>query len=299
MNVLVTGEFTYIGKRLITKLVQKNHHVIVLTPQIDKARKYYKDVVSVIHWESYLVPPFLNGLEIDSVIHLAGDSLQPKRWTNNYRKEIYNSRVDSTRALLKALQGLGQAPKSFITSCIDIEKHQFGLADGVFLEKVFTDWRKVLKENELSGTRMVTVKPSLILSKESRHVKSIIKLITGPMGTHWGSGGQKVSWIHVDDLANMYIAVMEDVSFTGDLKASSPYNVTNREFLETLTTTMGRKTFIPVPKFYLQWKMGFMTPLLLEDNQVEPKDFTERRFLYLYPTLEMAIKEVLSKNAPA
>lgn len=297
MNVLITGESTYIGKKIIEKLLLTEHRIIILSPDVGNVQKIYGDKVVAIHWESYLTAPFLSGLEIHSVIHLAGASLKASRWTNNYRKEIYNSRVDSTRSLINALSDLEELPTTFVTSCVDINPYQSSLSDGVFLEKVYSDWRAVLDQDIDPSIRIVTMKPSLVLCKESNWMQLIIKLLNWTMGTHWGSGKQSLSWIHVEDLANMYITAMEDSHFKGDLPASSPYSVTNREFMNTLSTTLGRKTFVGVPSFYLKKRLGAMSPLLMSDNRVDPKEFVDRRFLYMYPTLEMAIKEVLSTDA--
>jgi uncharacterized protein (TIGR01777 family) len=297
MNVLVTGELTFIGKRVVKNLLEKNHDVYILTPNLKDAQKMYGESVRYIHWESYLHEPFLSGLEIDAIIHLAGNILKPKSWSNEYKKIVYNSRVDSTRSLLRAICNLQELPKSFVTSCLDIDKEQFNLRDGKFLQKVYEDWKDVVAEFKGLSTRLVTIKPTLVLSKESGLIKSIISLMNGAMATHWGSGKQTVSWIHVDDLANMYRVVIEDDFYDGDLKASSPYNVSNTEFLKTLSETMGKKSFIKVPKFYLSYKMGVMAPVLLSSKDIHPEKFLERRFLYLYPTIEMAIKEVLSQNA--
>jgi uncharacterized protein (TIGR01777 family) len=284
MRVLITGGTGFVGSFIVKKLIEKNHDVLLLTRNTENAIKKFGESVTAIEWKNYyeVLDLSLYG-KIDSVINLMGENIGNKRWSNEQKKEIYNSRVDATDTIIKSLKKSNIRVESFISTSAsgyygsNNKTHDESSSAGEdYLSKVCQGWE------------------GMVLGKGGAMDKMLLPFKLG-VGGKLGSGEQHISWIHVEDLVNMYIQVLEDKTAQGIYNAVATYSVTNSEFTKTLGKTLRKPTKFTVPKFVLNIALGEMSAVVLGNTKVIPKKFKAENFHYLYPTLELALKDVVSK----
>ena len=305
MKVLVSGATGFVGKKLIPKLLAHNHEVIVLTRNPLNAKQVLGDKVEAIQWDDYHKPMDLSEFgHIDGVINLIGENISSRRWSNEQKKHIYNSRVDSTKNIFLMLEKSNMKPKVFIsTSATGYYGHRDGkvqvdensLPGSDFLSKVCIAWEKAALENKDAVDRLAILRVGVVLGKNGGAMEKMLPIFKLGAGGKLGSGKQYMSWIHIDDLVNMYVQLLEDESLSGIFNGVSNYSTSNEEFTKTLGKVLRKSTVFTVPSFALELAMGEMSSIVLYGANVVPSKFNKERFHYRYPTLELALKDVVSK----
>lgn len=303
MKILITGATGFVGSQIVKKLIQKNHEILILTRNTKNAMEIFDNKVQAIEWNNYYQVLDLSSYgTIDGVINLMGENLGDKRWTNEQKKEIYNSRVDATSTLIKMIAKLNSKPEVFIsTSAVGYygdsmeSKTEKSAPGNDFLSKVCKAWEELVTLNQDKYTRFAIIRPGMVLGKGGA-LEKMLKPFRLGLGGKLGSGNQIISWIHVEDLANMYIQVLEDPKLSGIFNATAKYSVSNNTFTQTLGKILRKKTHFSVPGFVLTMAMGEMSALVLNSSKVVPENFIKADFHYLYPTLEIALKDVVSKT---
>lgn len=302
MKVLITGGTGFVGSFIVNKLLKNNHSVILLTRNPESALSKFGDNITAVEWSNYYDVIDLSSYgKIDGVINLIGENIGDKRWSNEQKKKIYNSRVDATDTLIKILKKSNNKVSSFIsTSAVGYygsneQVHDESSTPGEdYLSKVCKAWEEVVTVNKDEYDRFVILRVGMVLGKGGAMSKMLTPFRLG-VGGKLGSGKQHISWIHVEDLANMYVQVLENNKAQGVYNATATYSVTNSDFTKTLGKILRKPTHFSVPKFALNLAMGEMASLVLSNSKVNPKKFKKEDFHYLYPTLELALKDVVSK----
>jgi uncharacterized protein len=274
--------------------------VVVLTRNVAKGAIYLGSKCQYVQWSDTNSPPPAEAFEgVDGVINLLGENIADKNWDDEQKKKIYNSRIDGTARLVEGMARLERKPKAFVsTSAIgvygdrrDEEISESSNPGEGFLAHVCRDWeREALKASEL-GMRVGIMRVGVVLGRGGGALAKMLPIFKLGFGGPIGSGQQYMSWIHVEDLAGMYIDCLKDEGCKGVYNATSPYPATNYEFTKALGKVLKRPTLAPAPAFALKVAFGEMSSMLLTGQKVIPTKFKERHFRYRYPTLEMALKE--------
>ena len=301
MKVVITGATGFVGQVIVKQLLEAGDEVVVLTRNVAKAAITLGSACKYFQWnDSESLPP-LEALEgADGIINLMGETIS-ERWDENHKKKIYNSRINGTKKLVEALEKLKNGPKSFIsTSAIGIYGNRgpedlnesSNLADD-FLAKVCKDWENEANKARNYGSRVAIIRVGIVLGKGGGALAKMIPIFKLGGGGPLGSGNQYMSWIHVEDLASMFIEALKNPSIKGVLNGTAPYPASNREFTKVLGKAVKRPAFLPAPAFAIKIAFGEMSQILLEGQKVLPVKFKEAKFKFRFPTLEMAIKESL------
>lgn len=303
MKVLVSGASGFVGQHVLDLLLSKGHEVFALSRRPEKHREKYPSV-HWIKWERVSEAPDLAEVqELDGALNLMGENLASKRWNNSQKKLIYNSRVDGTKLLLKGLANAGLRPKVFVSaSATGIYGHR---GDGPvdeqsrvqndFLGNLCQAWEQAALEGGPGIGRTVVLRAGLVLGKDGGLAAKIAPLFKLGLGAKLGDGNFYMSWIHVKDLARVYLKALEDEDMSGIYNAVSPFPATNSEFTGVLADAVRRPAPFKAPKFALKLVMGEMGEYVLKGAKVEPKKLKKENFHYLYPTVELALKDVVSK----
>lgn len=303
-TVLITGGTGLIGKTLTKQLLEKGYKVIILTRSLKE--KTSNDNVSYAKWDvaqqTIDVPAIQSA---DVIIHLAGAGVVDKRWTNTYKKEILNSRTMSSKLIIDTLRNHSNQVKTIISSSAigwygpDKEKGRYFIetdehADD-FLGQTCYAWEQSISVASLMNIRVCKLRTGIVLSHEGGALAEFKKPIHFGIAAILGTGKQMISWIHINDLCRMFIHVIENGDMNGSYNAVSPAPVTNKELTLTLARAMKGRFFIPVhvPAFVLKIVLGESSIEVLKSTTVSDKKIKDAGFTFLYPSIEMAVKDVL------
>ncbi|MGE3609779.1 MAG: TIGR01777 family oxidoreductase [Bacteriovoracaceae bacterium] len=299
MKVLITGASGFVGKEIVKDLLQSGDEVVVLTRNIAKAAVVLGKRCQYVQWaDASALPPVEAFDKVDAVINLMGEGIADKPWTEEQKNKIYHSRIDGTAKLIEAMKGLTHKPKIFVsTSAIGIygnrgaedlnESSSWGKG---FLAKVCQDWEtEALKAKEL-GLRVAIIRVGVVIGKGGALSKMLLPFKMG-VGGKLGSGQQYMSWIHVEDVARLFVEAAKNNSYSGIYNGTAPKPVTNAEFTKALGKRLCRPTIFPVPAFVVKKAFGEMGEMLLTGQKVLPVRAKDQKFRFLYPTIEIALNE--------
>jgi uncharacterized protein (TIGR01777 family) len=302
MRVLITGATGFVGRVIVRQLIEAGDEVVVLTRHIPGAALILGSKCRFYQWNSQKELPPVEAFEgVDAVMNLMGEGIAEKRWSDEQKKKIYNTRIDGTHSLVEAMKELGaKSPKTLVsTSAIGIygprgdeEVTETESSANDFLAHVCKDWEREAHRAEALGVRVAIMRVGVVLGRGGGALAKMLPVFKMGAGGPLGSGKQWMSWVHIEDLAAMYIRAAKEASFRGVYNATAPYPATNAEFTKVLGKVLKRPAFAPAPAFVMQAVFGEMSTVLLDGQRVMPKRFhDEVHFHYRYPTLEMALKE--------
>ena len=303
MKVLITGATGLVGQPLLQVLIQKNHSVHYLTTR--KGQTQALSGATGFYWnpeKEQIDEECFDG--VDCVIHLAGASIS-QRWTKKNKANILDSRVKSTQLLFQTIKNLYEKTtiKHFISaSAIGLypssdrrvyTEDYVGKPDS-FLEKVCLAWEKEADALSALGLMVSKIRIGLVLTPKGG-VLGPMKIPTSlGLGAAFGSGKQVQSWIHIDDLVQMFMTVMEK-QWEGVYNGVSPNPVPQKVFAKSLAQVLRRPFFLPpVPAIFIRVIAGEMSVLVFNSQNVSAQKVMDKGFLFRYPNLKEAIKSLLN-----
>jgi uncharacterized protein (TIGR01777 family) len=231
---------------------------------------------------------------VDAVINLAGAPIL-KRWTEDYKKEIYSSRIETTRKISNAILHAKVKPKVYITNCaIGIydtvhvhSEESTGFAND-FPGKVCRDWEA--EAFAAAGvTRVVVLRTGVVLSTKGGAIKTAHGPFSIGFGGTIGKGDQAFSWIHIRDLMHIFQTILENNSISGVVNAVAPNPTTNYHFTKTFGKVLNQITIFKIPTAILKAKYGEAASTLIEGQNVIPEKLTKAGFEFEFPTIEKAL----------
>ncbi len=300
MKVLVTGASGFVGRRVVAQLLSQKHEVVVLTRNLAKAAIVLGSQCKYVQWmDNDTLPPAEAFNGVDSVINLMGENIGGKRWDEAQKKKIYDSRIHSTRNLIEAMAALSKKPKALISASAigiygsrgDEVLDESASSGSDFLAGVCKDWEAEAKKAEALKMRVVLMRTGVVLGKGGGALTKMLPIFKLGLGGRLGSGKQYMSWIHVDDLAAMYVQAATDETMSGAFNATSPYPATNEEFTKALGKRLKRPTIFPAPEFAIKKALGEMSTIVLDGQKVIPTKFKDKKFQFKSATLEKTLKE--------
>lgn len=303
MDILITGGTGFIGKKLANAFIKDRHHVYILTRQDVTSEhpyrhyiKYDGDNLNDLSWTQQLPE------DIDLVYNFAGATLN-KKWTEDYKALILESRLNMTNMLHQWLTESKIKPVAFINASaigyyptsvsVDYDEHD-QLSSTNFLSEVVNRWEAAASKIGELGIRVVYSRFGLVLDAEQGALLTISKLYKANIGGTIGTGRQWYSWVHIDDVINalLFTGVNQDIS--GPVNITSPVPVRQREFSKVLSAFLGKPNIFKTPAFLIDKVLGERAMLVTEGQKVYPSVLLNNDFKYLYPTLEQALEQVYS-----
>lgn len=301
-KIIITGATGLIGQQLTIKLTDMGYKITIFTRNPDNAQKKLPNVHKVVKWEYDYVDEWLHELEsVDAVIHLAGANLSTKRWNKEYKKLLYDSRIISTKKLIEAIKTVERKPKVFITASaigyygnrsdeILTEESEAGKD---FLANLCNDWEKEAKNVEQFGVRSVQIRTGLALSRNEGALKQMLPAFKYFIGGPLGNGKQWYSWLHIEDIVNIYVKALESEILSGPINAVSPNPVTMKKFAKILGDVLHRPSFFSVPKIILLPVIGQVAEVVTSSQRVVPEKLLNSSFKFKFEKLEDALRDIL------
>ena len=297
MNILITGGTGLVGTALVKKLEERNHTVRILTrSESEEKNEFYWNISE----KKIDQKAFEN---LDCIIHLAGANIS-ERWTDDYKKELYSSRIDSAHLLREYCVEKGIHLKSFISSSgvnyygtftsDQILTENSEIVENDFLAKLCVAWENAADQFESIAERVVCLRTALVLSRKGGAFPLLKKTVNLNIGSGVGTGKQWMNWIHIDDLVHMYVEAAENTSINGKYNAVADDIPTNEVFMKKLAKAAD-KFFLPfnVPPFVLKSVFGEMSSIILEGTRADNKKIKSQGFDFKYSTVDEAFKNLV------
>ncbi len=298
MQITITGGTGFIGSKLIDSLLAKKNQVRLTgrsarTGVSREARFYlWNTLKGVIPGES------LEGA--NAVVHLAGESVA-QRWASESRRNIRDSRIRGTRALVSALGQMETRPEVLVCASAtgiydsrgDEVLTESSAPSSGFLADVCREWEAEADRAADLGMRVVKLRIGLVLGVGGGALKQMLPPFRMFVGGQLGSGQKWMPWIHVDDVVGVIHHAIENSSMRGVANATSPNPVRNSQFTRVLARTVHRPAFLTVPEKALRLLFGDMAELLFASQRVLPKATLDSGYKFLYPDLGPALKQLL------
>ena len=299
-KILVTGGSGLVGSHLSEILLSKGYDIVHLSRYRNKASKY-----QIFTWDidKGLIEDgaFKN---VKYIIHLAGAGIADKRWTNKRKQILTSSRVDSANLIYNFLKSENHNIEAFITaSAIGIYGFDTGgilqsedriqLGDD-FLAALTKKWEAAADKFSDLGIRVIKLRIGLVLSEKGGLLEKLVPLAKLGLSSAFGSGEQYISWIHIDDLVNIFNEAVQRQDLKGTYNAVAPKPVTNKEFLKQLSEVLNKPYFLPnTPKFVLRMVLGELSSAITGGNKVSSKKIEEAGFNFQFPELSEALRDLL------
>lgn len=304
-RIVISGATGLIGKKILSRLTEKGFAVSILTRNRKLAENTISQDIEAFEWD-YSKPAgplvdIISGSE--AVINLSGASIAGRRWNDEYKKLIYDSRVLTTQKISEAISLCKEKPLSLINASasgyygFDGEEllTEDSPAGSDYLAKVCKDWESAAYKAEECGVRTVTLRIAVVLDKSEGALKKLMTPFRFFLGGHLGSGKQWFPWIHADDLADIFLFSIENKNISGAINTCAPEQIRNKDFCRILGKVMRRPVIFPVPGFMLKLIVGEFAKYLLKGRRLVPEKALKSGFKFRYDTCEKALKNILDK----
>jgi hypothetical protein len=298
MIIAITGSTGLVGTPLVAALEADGHQVRRLV------RREVRDAAREIRWDPAAGQIDAGALAgVEAVVHLAGEGIAERRWSEKVKRKIRDSRVDGTRLLCESLARLDSRPRVLCSASAigyygdrgEEPVDESSPSGGGFLADVCQQWEAATAPARDAGIRVVNLRIGVVLSPKGGALAKMLLPFKMGMGGVIGSGRQVISWIALDDLVSVIRFALNDESLSGPVNATSPRAVTNHEFTKTLGRVLSRPTLFPMPAFAARLAFGEMADeTLLGGARVEPKALSAAGFPFAYPNLEAALRHLLN-----
>jgi hypothetical protein len=277
---------------------------VVLSRDADRARRSLAQFnLEAYSWDPLTGPPPPQAFEgVDAVFHLAGDPVASGRWTAAKKRSIRESRELGTRHLVQALRQLPSRPKVLVSASATGWYGDRGdeiLAESQppandFLADVCVAWEREAQAATELGVRVACIRTGIVLGREGGALKKLLMPFRLGLGGPLGNGRQWMPWIHVDDLAAIYLHAAENSDVSGPLNGAAPNPVTNKQFTKALAAAVHRPAFLPAPYFALRLALGEFAKVLFDSQRAVPKATLASGFQFQYPELGVALAAIVS-----
>jgi uncharacterized protein len=300
MKVAVAGATGFVGPRLVERLQEEGHQVLLLVRNRSKAQARFPKA-EVVEYTPKSSGPWQQAISgCDGVVNLAGEPLAT-RWNDSVKKEVLESRTLGTEKIVEAIAQANPKPPVLVSASAigyygTSETATFQETSGPgddFLAHVCQEWEAAAEKVKASGTRLAIIRIGIVLGPEGGALSRMMLPFQMFAGGPLGSGKQWVSWIHRDDLVNLIIKALTDTSVAGVFNGTSPNPVRMGELCQVLGEVVSRPSWLPVPGFALELLLGEAAKLVLEGQQVLPQQTQATGFQFQYPTVQTALAQIV------
>jgi len=298
MKIFISGGTGFVGTNLARYLLAKGHNVIATGTSSahtnvshENFRYISADTTEKGEWQDLLK-------DVDALINLAGRTIF-NRWSERYKKQIYNSRILTTRNLVEAMPD----NKEIVLCSTSAVGYYGDRAEEIineetppgndFLAKVSIDWEKEAFLAEKKGARVAVMRFGVVLGKNGGALAKMIPAFKSFAGGPIGSGKQWFPWIHLEDLISAVMFIIENQDLKGPVNFCAPNPIRNRDFAKALGRVLDRPSFMRAPSFMIRTLMGEMGTVVMSSQRVVPDRLLKNGFEFQYPVVEKALNNLI------
>jgi uncharacterized protein (TIGR01777 family) len=294
MKVAITGGSGFVGTHLSRHLLHAGHKVTAIGSRqhydlIDHDRFNYvaADTTRPGDWQQVIA-------KADLIFNLAGRTIF-KRWTKQYKQQIYDSRVVTTRHLVEALSAATQSvlvstsAVGYYGNCGDTELIESSPPGKEFLSKLAVAWEAEAKAAQNKGARVAIARFGIVLGSDGGALAKMIPAFKSFVGGPLGDGNQWLPWIHMHDMVAALQHVASAVDLSGSFNMCAPNPVSNAMMAAALGKALDRPAGMPAPAFMLKMMMGEVADVLLGSQRALPSRLLESGFQFQFPEIDAAL----------
>jgi len=297
MRILITGATGFIGQALVKRLQEYAHEPVLWVRSEAKARKLFGDALSVIT----SVDQISDDEQIDGIINLAGEGIADKRWSEARKRQLLNSRLETTEALIQLIMRLESKPEVLVSGSaigyygcrsdsLQLDENAEVIDD--YTHQLCQRWETAALKAQTMGVRVCLVRTGIVLGHGGALSKMLPAFRMG-LGGPIGDGLQWMSWIHIEDEVEVICMMLTHTLFVGAYNLTAPGSVTNRDFTRELASVLHRPAWFPVPGFMLDLILGEGRELLMKGQNVHPDRLLQAGYKFAFPDLRSALNQVL------
>jgi len=302
-NILITGGTGFIGQALCKTLLDQGHSLTLVARDFKKA-------VAVLDASKRItlisaISQLKNTDIFDIIINLAGEPIANGRWSQHKKQLIMDSRINTTRQILRYIKEAQQKPALLISgSAIGYygprdDEAVTESSNGVdsFSHTLCAQWETQALEAEQLGVRVCLLRTGIVLGKSGGALAAMLIPFSYGLGGQLGDGRQWMSWIHIDDMVGIILKTIENNAITGPVNATAPNPVSNKVFTKTLGSVLHRPTIMTVPAFILRLLLGDLADeLFLTGQKVIPQKITDNGYQFQHPTIRDALENIIREK---
>ncbi|MDQ1285769.1 MAG: uncharacterized protein QG663_1187 [Thermodesulfobacteriota bacterium] len=301
MKILISGGSGFVGSNLTKLLLEKGYEVTVMARNPTKGSSLPPQVKTLAA-DAMKPGPWQVKLALhDAVVNLAGVSVN-KRWDENHKKMLRDSRILTTRNVVNALS----SEKNRVTTLVNAsgvgiygftkdekltEKASAGGTD--FLSKLAQDWENEAIKAKDYGVRLVIARIGIVLGKDGGALAEMTKPFRFFVGGPLGDGKQWFPWIHVSDLCRAILFAIENSTMSGPMNCAAPNPVRNSDLAKAIGKALGRPSFFSAPAFMIKLILGEFGSVILEGQRAIPQALLENGFKFEFTDIEEALLDLL------
>ncbi|MFC5285355.1 TIGR01777 family oxidoreductase [Pedobacter alpinus] len=296
-KVLITGGTGTVGKHLSQLLTQKGYKVQHLSrnPEQQSVYKTFKWDIEKKEIDAECIKG------VDVIVHLAGAGIADKRWTDERKEVLINSRTDSITLIYDLLKKYPHQVETVVSASaagfysdrgnqLMVEKD---LPANDFLADCCIKWEDAVDKAKGLGLRVVKFRTGVILDKESGALQKIAQPIKFGVGAPLGSGNQWISWIHLQDVIDMYVYGIENENLHGAYNMCSPYPLTNKALTKAIAKQLKKPLWLPnVPTFALNLALGEMSAVVLGSTKMSTQKIEDAGFRFKFADIKNALNYI-------
>ncbi|MGH2448589.1 MAG: TIGR01777 family oxidoreductase [Chloroflexota bacterium] len=303
MKVIVAGATGFIGRALVGALRERGDDVVVLTTHVQRAERLLGQGVTVVSWnppEPIQSPTIFT--RADAVVNLAGASIIKKRWDIGRKREIMETRVQSTRAIVNAMAAHEPRPKVLVNASAvglygsrgDEELTEQSASGTDFLPDVVREWEAAAREAAALGVRVVLIRSGVVLGKGGGALSAMAMPYRLFVGGVIGPPRAWFPWIHLEDEIGLILYALDNPAVRGPINAVAPNPVSMEMFSRDLGRAMHRPTWVPFLDKALPLALGERSESLLASLRVLPEAATTAGYQFRHPEIEEALTSLFS-----
>ncbi|KEA50059.1 epimerase [Mangrovibacter sp. MFB070] len=292
---MLTGGTGLIGRHLIPPLIETGHSITVVTRSPERARQLLDPRVTL--WQSLDEHPTLDGF--DAVINLAGEPIADKRWSATQKQRLCQSRWRITQRLVEMIHASNQPPAIFLSGSAvgfygdtgDEVVTEEDTPHNAFTHELCAKWEAIALQAQSPHTRVCLLRTGLVLAPDGGMMSKLLPLFRLGLGGPLGDGHQYLSWIHIDDMVNAIIWLLDN-PLQGPFNMVAPYPVRNARFTQLLGEAVNRPAILRVPARVISLMMGESATLVLGGQNALPRRLEQSGFGFRWFQLEDALQNV-------
>jgi uncharacterized protein (TIGR01777 family) len=299
-NIILAGATGLIGKEIARLLIERGDKVTIFSRSVEKAKNIIPNAEKYIVWNTQSTDWYKILEGQDAVINLSGENLMAKRWNEEHKKNILSSRINTTAVFVNAFERVVNKPKVYLSaSAIGY----YGFTKNMvtenspsgkdFLAGVVKIWEKESEKIEKFNVRRINIRIGIVLDKNEGALSKMILPFKLFIGGPLGSGNQWFPWIHISDVAGIFLYALDNEKVKGAVNCCSPDLVTMRGFCNSLGIILNRPSFFRIPEFVLKIVLGESSDVIVNTSGALPQKIIEAGYKFRFEKLENALRSIL------